>query len=83
MSHKIVTAAAGLLTGAAILGAALSGAAVSQAASTGVDLQGTYPKPGKYDGVTGGVALCTQHEIKMPCGPNFTPGITKANNNLG
>jgi len=80
MSNKIATAAAGLLTGAAILAASLGGAAVSQAASTGVDQQGTYPKPGKYDGVASGVSLCTQHEIKMPCGPNFTPGITKANN---
>jgi hypothetical protein len=80
MSNRIVTAAAGLLTGAAILAASLGGAAVSQAASSGVDQQGTYPKPGKYDGVTGGVALCTQHGIKMPCGPNFTPGKTSINN---
>ncbi|MCV7071600.1 hypothetical protein MJO55_11270 [Mycolicibacterium rufum] len=80
MPNRITTAAAGLVAGAAMLAASLGGAAVSQAASSGVDIQGTYPKPGSYSGVAGGISLCTQHGIKMPCGPNFTPGITKANN---
>ncbi len=79
MSNRIATATAGVLAGAAMLAASLVGAAVSQADS-GVDIQGTYPKPGTYDGIQGGISLCTQHGIKMPCGPNFTPGITKANN---
>jgi len=79
MSNRLITATAGLLTGAAMLTASLSGAAISQA-SSGVDQQGTYPKASSYDGVQGGVALCSQHGIKMPCGPNFTPGITKSNN---
>ena len=80
MPNRIATVTAGLLTGATMLAASLSGAAVSQAASSGVDIHGTYPKPGTYSGVAGGVSLCTQHGIKMPCGPNFTPGITKSNN---
>lgn len=79
MPNRFIAATAGLLTGAAMLTASLSGAAISQA-SSGVDQQGTYPKAASYDGVQGGVALCSQHGIKMPCGPNFTPGITKANN---
>ncbi len=79
MTNRLIATAAGLLTGAAMLTASLSGAAISQA-SSGVDQTGTYPKAGSYTGVEGGVALCTQHGIKMPCGPNFTPGITKANN---
>ncbi|BBX70721.1 hypothetical protein [Mycolicibacterium psychrotolerans] len=83
MSNRIAAATAGLLAGAAVLAASLSGAAVSQAASSGVDIHGTYPKPGTYTGVAGGIPLCTQHGIKMPCGPSFTPGMTKANNNLG
>lgn len=80
MPNRFVAATAGLLTGAAMLAASLSGAAVSQAASNGVDQQGTYPKAGTYSGVAGGVALCSQHGIKMPCGPNFTPGKTSINN---
>lgn len=80
MSNRITVATAGLLAGAAMLAASLGGAAVSQAASSGVDIQGTYPKRGTYTGVAGGISLCTQHGIKMPCGPSFTPGITKANN---
>ncbi|MEH3141184.1 MAG: hypothetical protein PGN37_13585 [Mycobacterium kyogaense] len=79
MPNRLIAATAGLLTGAAMLTASLSGAAISQA-SSGVDQTGTYPKAASYDGVQGGVALCSQHGIKMPCGPNFTPGITKANN---
>ncbi|TRW84819.1 hypothetical protein FK535_10060 [Mycolicibacterium sp. 018/SC-01/001] len=78
MPNRLIAATAGLLTGAAMLAASLGGAAISQASSNGVDQTGTYPKPGSYDGVQGGVALCSKNGIKMPCGPNFTPGMTKA-----
>ncbi len=67
MSNRIAVATAGILAGAAMF----------LAAGNGVDIQGTYPKPGTYSGVANGISLCNQHGIKMPCPPSFTRGETK------